>query len=141
MTSPAHKFDLRTITFDNKPPIRANAFCYAGLGALRIDSLAPHVFQGHEVWGIVVLRNNTLFPAVPVFRNIDDATGFIWDVSGLLSWEQEYTIQQLQTITEPLVQISMRYYAYPFEPFIESVLSPEECARFSVPIPSGLGPR
>jgi hypothetical protein len=139
MSSPAHKFDLQTITFGDKPPVRVSAFCYKGLGAVRIDQWTEFLAPGIELWTVTILRNNTLFPIVPVFKNIDNATGFIWDISEVFDWTTELTQDDFRRIHQKMAQILFHHNAYPLEKILEKSIPKEELERFTVPMP--LGPR
>lgn len=136
MASPAHLFEIKTINVGDSPPMRATAHCYKGLGAFRIDPIAPNFFQGKEVWSITVLCSQTLFPVVPVFHNIDDACGFIWDVSTLFPWERRFTVQELRAIFKPLSRMLSHYNAYPFDLVLEAILPEDIKAKYLIPIPS-----
>lgn len=133
--SPAHLFDLRTITIGEAPPTRISAFCYKGLAAFRTDAFVPHLGD-QELWTITILRDDALFPMVPVFKNVDDATGFIFDISILLNWEQPFTTQKLQSISEPLSQAFAHYKAYLLEFLLEKLIPKSTRDRLSIPIPS-----
>lgn len=133
--SPAHLFDLRTITISEAPPTRVSAFCYKGLAAFRMDAFVSHL-EDQELWTITILRDDALFPMVPVFKNIDDVTGFIFDISILLNWEQPLTTQKLQSISKPLSQIFAHHKAYLLEFLLKKLIPESAHDSLSIPIPS-----
>ena len=123
------KFDLRTILINGS---NTSVFCHKNLGAFRIDKFIDF---SKELWSVMIIDQEVMFPVVPVFKNLDEVLGFIFTVSVLRDWQNPLTKEELERIMRPLSQVFTHYNAFPFDIILEKCIPLEDHARFKKQLP------
>lgn len=76
-------FDIRK---DAKTLIKRPGHSYGHLAAIQHNIECENCGKTHEVWAILLLSTGTYMWPGPMFRNLDNAAAYIYDIAKLDDW-------------------------------------------------------